>query len=1285
MKRYVESAVSLLLSALLVINLLALTPFETVAAASETLVQWTTPLPTTVPISQSATSGTHAVGAILKTTFDGTVINSTYGYAAASNQWSMGATKTPPSGWVISFSTQDYSSLQLSFRSRGSGTAPKNWKVQYSTDNTIWSDLTGSSYQSTNSGVNIGPFDLPQAVENLPAVYIRMIMTDNTSINDGTVGTASNCNINNVIVSGTLNTAPSPTPTDTPSPTPTSTPSPTPTSTPSPTPTDTPSPTPTGTPTPPPAGTYNVYFGQLHSHTTLSDGAGTVTQAFAHAASAANLDFLAVTDHSNSFESSTYSAGIATDAMSNASWAAGKNAAVAINGQLIPNSDNLTDPTSTFIGIYAYEMTWSDGCGHMNTFNTPGFENRNNPIFENKNQSLSDPSGLAAYFSKLVTVSGSISQFNHPGSTFGDFYDFANYSAANDDRITLLEVGNGEGAVHEVGYFPSYSYYTRALDKGWHVAPTNNQDNHKGNWGDSNTARTVILASSLSDASLYDAMHNRRVYATEDNDLSIVYKLNGEIMGSILETSPSQVNITAQISDPTDAAIGTVEVIVNGGLVAASTVVTAKSQEVTFTLDNDYTYYYLRITQADSDTAVTAPVWTSDIEHAGISSITTDTALPIKGENLNVSTALFNNEAQGMTVKSLVYSVDGTVVKTINGIELAGGATVPSLGTQIVNFDYAPARIGSVDLNVTLNASINGVDKIYTGVLRLNAADPVTVTKVLIDGTHLNDYVNGYYSGNMTNFIALCASQGIQARIETTAITASMLADTDLLIVTAPLKYVAGKTPQSFAASFNTMVADYVSSGGTAILCGLADYQDNSSGDPYTSTKQINDLLKAMGAATTINSDEVYDATTNEGTPYRLKFSNYNAASPWLAGTQASQLYSLYSGCSVNPVSGTAWLIKGHATTYSINSKVVAGEYESSVAKNGTVIPAGQVCALATEDVGSGRVFVAGTVFMSNFEIPVNASTSTDTKFINYTIIRNILDSIKTVIPVTSIADIRANASAGQVFAVEGIVTAGTEQPNAFFDAIYLQDATGGINIFPIANGSGIRVGQKIRVVGHIDSYQGDLELKIGTGVEGYEILDTSVNPDAPAVLTAAAAMNYPANGGRLVRVAGRVSDVILSNGVIAGFMLDDGSGQKARIFVDGYISPEIDLTGLVIDGSYVSAVGLVYANPDGINIRVRDRAEILAASAPTPIPTSVPTSIPTATPIPTTGGGIFGTDKTPTPTPTVSPTSGTGVPGAAKTGESDFQYGEAGLFLVLAVLGAGLILYGNRKKKTRE
>lgn len=945
-------------------------------------------------------------------------------------------------------------------------------------------------------------------------------------------------------------------------------------------------------------GDYNIYFGQLHSHTNLSDGAGTVAQAFEHASKVANLDFLAVTDHSNSFEGNEYTNTLTTSAMDNAKWSEGKNAASAITASKIANTDNVTDSSSTFLGVYGFEMTWSDGSGHINTFNTLGFENRNNPVYDNKSQSASNPSGLQAYYAKLVEAQGSISQFNHPGTTFGDFYDFTNYSAENDARLNLIEVGNGEGAVGSSGYFPSYSYYTRALDKGWHVAPTNNQDNHKGNWGDANTTRSVILADELTEESLYDALSNRRVYATEDSDLSIQYTLNGAVMGSILSEKTENAVIEAKLSDPTDESIGTVEVIVNGGKVAAAKTVSEKEAIITFDLKDDYAYYYLRVTQTDGNIAVTAPVWTGEVEKAGIASVETETALPINGEELTITTSLYNNEAVDMTVEEISYSVDEKVIYTVKGENLEGGAVVGSLGEKSFEFAYTPDRNGEVTVTALMKALLDGVEHTYSVPLTLTVSDPKTVTKVVIDGTHLNDYVNGYYKGNMTNFIDICAAQGIQAVIETENITAEQLAEADLFVVTAPLKYdKSGElAPTSFSEDFMKLTADYVQNGGRAILCGTADYQDSTAGDPYTTSTQINDLLAAMGAKTTINSDEVYDADNNDGQPYRLKLTNVNTESEWLSGVVSEQRYSVYSGCTVNPATENDWLVKGHETTYSINSKVTDSKYESSVEKNGTVIEAGNACVLATEQVGEGRIFVSGTIFLSNFEVKASMDSYSDLQYTNYTIINNILSSVKRDIPVSTIGEVRKNGQTGDIYAIEGTVTAGSEGENAFFDTIYVQDATGGIDVFPVANGSGIKIGQKIRVVGHVDYYQGDKELKIGSGVEGYTVLDESIQEITPEILSAKEAMDYDANGGKLVQVKGTVSDIVKVNGILSSFLLDDGSGVKAKVYFNGNVAAGVD-ESIVAEGNVLSATGLVYMDPEGTCLRVRNGQEIVAVS----------------------------------------------------------------------------------------
>src|SRR5688572_22423696 len=42
-----------------------------------------------------------------------------------------------------------------------------------------------------------------------------------------------------------------------------------------------------------------VFFGNLHSHSKYSDGSGTPEEAYVHARDVANLDFLAITEHSH--------------------------------------------------------------------------------------------------------------------------------------------------------------------------------------------------------------------------------------------------------------------------------------------------------------------------------------------------------------------------------------------------------------------------------------------------------------------------------------------------------------------------------------------------------------------------------------------------------------------------------------------------------------------------------------------------------------------------------------------------------------------------------------------------------------------------------------------------------------------------------------------------------------------------------------------------------------------------------------------------------------------------
>ena len=215
-----------------------------------------------------------------------------------------------------------------------------------------------------------------------------------------------------------------------------------------------------------------LYFGLLHAHSGISDDTIPAEDLFASAAQMPGLDFFAVTDHSDSFDNHKTGA-IGTDGSTvSADWTSGKAAAAAVTG-------------TSFVGIYGYEMSWPANMqiGHISTFCTPGFQSWQQDAYRKYNGALQH------YYRALSSVPNSISQFNHPGTQYGTFLDFA-YSETADRAVTLLETGTGSDA---------YDYYTAALDLGWHLAPTGNRDNAE-------TVRTVVYAQTLTEDGIYDAL-----------------------------------------------------------------------------------------------------------------------------------------------------------------------------------------------------------------------------------------------------------------------------------------------------------------------------------------------------------------------------------------------------------------------------------------------------------------------------------------------------------------------------------------------------------------------------------------------------------------------------------------------------------------------------------------------------------------------------------------------------------------------------------------------------------
>ena len=91
---------------------------------------------------------------------------------------------------------------------------------------------------------------------------------------------------------------------------------------------------------------------------------------------------------------------------------------------------------------------------------------------------------------------------------------------------------------------------------------------------------------------------------------------------------------------------------------------------------------------------------------------------------------------------------------------------------------------------------------------------------------------------------------------------------------------------------------------------------------------------------------------------------------------------------------------------------------------------------------------------MSNFEVQASISDNGSEKnYSNYKICENLLRLINPV-QITPIAEVQAQTEDGYKYTIEGVVTSnasGYDKETAFFDCIYVQDETGGINCFPVA------------------------------------------------------------------------------------------------------------------------------------------------------------------------------------------------------------------------------------------
>ncbi len=349
----------------------------------------------------------------------------------------------------------------------------------------------------------------------------------------------------------------------------------------------------------------NLYCGEVHAHTSDSDGKMSVEDAYKYARDIAKLDFFAVTDHSDSFKDSVF-----------------KN-------KHLTNADAFNDPGS-FAALYGYEQTYNHKTGffgHLNTINYGTLTSRSLKLEE--------------YYKTMAADPNAVVMFNHPGYKWGNFLEYGLFSEEYDDVIDLAEI-KGKGYDTE---------YALALSKGWHISPIYNEDNHEANWGGAYEYCGYALAPSLTRQNIIDAFKKNRTYTTQDKTLKVYYKINDEWMGSRLQ-APDKLKVSVDITTEKSVGIGMVYLVAEDNIVVATKPVgSAKELKWEFELDPLYDYYYIKVVSTDNKYwCVTAPIWIEEREQLEMSKMTQSLIVDNNStDDHRISVELTNNTSEPMT------------------------------------------------------------------------------------------------------------------------------------------------------------------------------------------------------------------------------------------------------------------------------------------------------------------------------------------------------------------------------------------------------------------------------------------------------------------------------------------------------------------------------------------------------------------------------------------------------------------------------------------------------------
>lgn len=349
------------------------------------------------------------------------------------------------------------------------------------------------------------------------------------------------------------------------------------------------------------AQTYNFYFGNIHAHSSYSDGnqdsaTSLMTkplQDFNYARASQHIDFYGISEHNH------YSAGMTNP----------------VNFHRGIADANTANVDGSFVALYGMEWGVISGGGHAIVYGYDsliGWDLNDYDVYVAKN----DYAGL---WQKINEKPGSFAYLAHPqASDYDNLFTTASNVMA-DNAIVGLAAKSGPASSTNSSYSnpPSGNYiarYNDALKRGYHLGVGLDHDTHNSVFGRQTAGRLVVLAPALTRADVLHALRNMRFYSSDDWNLKVNFSIAGRPMGSIM-THTGTAAISVSVSDGDGENVSNISIyygVPGSGSNAAllTSVTNTANLSYTHALPNNATYYYYaRVTQADGNIAWTSPIW----------------------------------------------------------------------------------------------------------------------------------------------------------------------------------------------------------------------------------------------------------------------------------------------------------------------------------------------------------------------------------------------------------------------------------------------------------------------------------------------------------------------------------------------------------------------------------------------------------------------------------------------------------------------------------------------------